>query len=61
MDELVMTSNVERLLSEIFARYGTVDAFFEHLKGVLDHPTLELPVPSVWPGETPPGGRHRLR
>ncbi len=56
-----MTSNVERLLSEIFARYGTVDAFFEHLKGVLDHPTLELPVPSVWPGETPPGGRHRLR
>ncbi|WP_194820216.1 hypothetical protein [Nocardia sp. XZ_19_385] len=46
-----------RLLSEILARYGSVDDFCAHLHRLLDYPTIELP--SCRPNSTPsPGGRH---
>ncbi|WP_282776338.1 MULTISPECIES: hypothetical protein [unclassified Nocardia] len=70
----VITANTDaqRLLAEILARYGSMQAFFDQLQRELDGPTEELPRvtepvtspwadPAEWPIRPVPtggGGRH---
>lgn len=54
VDERILGTTRQALISEIFARYGSIDAFCAYLRSALDAPTLELPV--VSPST---GGRHR--
>ncbi|WP_067564745.1 hypothetical protein [Nocardia acidivorans] len=57
MDDDILGSTVRQLIGEIFTRYGSIDAFCDYLRGLLDAPTLPLPIVSVPAGR---GGRHRL-
>ncbi|WP_067720898.1 hypothetical protein [Nocardia yamanashiensis] len=52
MPPLIHGATAPQLLNEILTRYGSIEAFRDHLQAVLDAPTLRLPLPS-------PGGRHR--
>ncbi|WP_067693291.1 hypothetical protein [Nocardia jejuensis] len=51
-------SDIEKLLTEVQARYGSVDAFCARLHALVEDPTIELPV--VDPSSTTSApGRHR--
>ncbi|MTE16955.1 hypothetical protein [Nocardia aurantiaca] len=56
----LITASMRRLIGEIIARYGSVEAFCARLHRLLDDPTDQIP--ALADPECPqPGGRHRLR
>ncbi|MFC9898055.1 hypothetical protein ACFVMC_30565 [Nocardia sp. NPDC127579] len=57
-----MMSSMQQLITEITARYGSIDAFCARLHQLLDEATDEIPrVPRVEAPRPMAGGRHRLR
>lgn len=58
-DEPISAASVRRLINEVLARYGSVEAFCDYLRGLLDSPTERLPAVSAAAPVTV--GRHRLR
>ncbi|MEV0247219.1 hypothetical protein AB0H76_11570 [Nocardia sp. NPDC050712] len=58
----LMVSGTQRLVTDILARYGSIDAFCARLRELLEETTDEFPVVSAGePGPPDGGGRHRLR
>ncbi|MGW4241218.1 hypothetical protein [Nocardia sp. NPDC004722] len=59
MSDRLPGSAVQRLINEVLARYGSIEAFCDYLHGLLDAPTEQLPIaaPALVSGSS---GRHRL-
>ncbi|WP_194820476.1 hypothetical protein [Nocardia sp. XZ_19_385] len=49
-----------RLLNEILARYGSIDAFCAYLHRLLDDPTTETAPQPIISAPAPGGRHHRL-
>ncbi|NNH68617.1 hypothetical protein HLB23_01760 [Nocardia uniformis] len=70
MTEVIAAStDAQRLLSEILARYSSLDAFIAQLQSEFDAPTVQLPRvrtpivpnwadPTTWPTRATPSGGH---
>ncbi|WP_369635979.1 hypothetical protein [Nocardia sp. JMUB6875] len=57
--EPISAASVRRLINEVLARYGSIEAFCDYLRGLLDAPTDQLPAPALTSPLT--AGRHRRR
>ncbi|MFE3001820.1 hypothetical protein ACFXG4_43435 [Nocardia sp. NPDC059246] len=43
MDERILAASVRQLINEVLARYGSVEAFCDYLRSLLEAPTDRLP------------------
>ncbi|MCU1642946.1 MAG: hypothetical protein JWN03_3221 [Nocardia sp.] len=59
MDESLSGANLQNLLAQVLARYGSIDAFCAQLYRWLDYPTTELPILIGLPDTS--RGRHQFR
>lgn len=59
MNEMVRGTAGRELLGEILLRYGSIDAFCDRLRAVLDAPTTVLPAVTVSVPLPGAAGRHR--
>ncbi|WP_040805784.1 hypothetical protein [Nocardia concava] len=57
--EAITAASVRQLINEVLARYGSVEAFCDYLRSLLDSPTDQLPAAALAAPVTV--GRHRRR